>query len=145
MKKFALILLGLLLLPVSAHAQTTVDNAFEERVVRVLQERLNLQSTRDALDAGSSDLSVRTLIEGDPQVALLGNARVVGNRDDGTPSQLAFSVVLVPDSPSLAQREQILEFATQDADPSKFDPMLEPVAAGIRSQAERRCMCRNHE
>lgn len=113
MKRFALVLLGLVLIPFTGHAQTTPDNAFEERLVRVLQEKLNLQSSREALESGSSDLSVRTLIEGTPQVALLGNARIVGNRDDGTPSQLSFSVVLIPDAVSVAPKDQILEFANR--------------------------------
>lgn len=113
MKKFALVLFGLLILPVAGFAQTPADTAFEERVSQVLQEQLNLRSNVQALDAGGTDLAVKTLIEGTPQVALLGNARIVGNRDDGTPSQLSFSLILLPDAKFIADRATVLEFANR--------------------------------
>lgn len=113
MKKFALILFGLLMLPVTGFAQTAPDAAFEQRVSQILQERLNLRSNIQALDAGGTDLAVKTLIEGTPQVALIGNARIAGNREDGSPSQLSFSVILLPDAKSMADRQTVLEFANR--------------------------------
>lgn len=113
MKKFVLALIYLFILPVSGHAQATPDTAFEERVERILLEQLQLRSARQPMEPGSPDLTVRTLIEGTPQVALIGNARIIGNRDDGSPSQLAFSVILIPDAESIASRDRILEVANR--------------------------------
>lgn len=111
--KLVLALICLILLPVAGHAQTTPEAAFEQRVERILLEQLQLRSTIQPMEQGSTDNSVRTLIEGTPQVALIGNARVIGNRDDGSASQLSFSVFLIPDAQSIASRELIMEFANR--------------------------------
>jgi len=113
MKKFLLTLICLMLLPVSGFAQVPPDMAFETRLEQVLLNKLQLKSALQPFEPGSQDQTVRTLIEGTPQVALIGNARVVGNRDDGTPSQLTFSVILLPDSQAIASRDRILEFANR--------------------------------
>ena len=113
MKKLVLTLICVFLLPAAGYAQTTPDAAFEQRIERILLEQLQLRSTIQPLEAGSADLSVRTLIEGTPQVALIGNARIIGSRDDGSASQLSFSVLLIPDAQSIASRDLILEFANR--------------------------------
>ena len=113
MLRLASLLLALTYLPAAAFAQTAPDKAFEDRVNRVLSEKLNLTSTEQTIDQASADTAVRTLINGDPQVVLLGNARVVGQLDDGTPSQLAFNIILLPDANTTVASANVREFANR--------------------------------
>ncbi len=113
MLRLATAILAVMLFPALAFGQTAPDKAFEDRVSLVLSEKLNLASTVQTIDQASADTAVRTLINGDPQVVLLGNARVVGQLDDGSPSQLAFNIILLPDANTTVAAANVREFANR--------------------------------
>lgn len=112
---FIPVLLVPLLLGLSgpAAAEDAAARAFEDRIIQVLGDHMNLRSERRQLGEGTSEQAVTTIIQGEPNVALLANARIVGRDQEGKASQLAFSLTLIPDASVTTSPAKFLEWANQ--------------------------------